>query len=64
MPLIRIIDAGYREIDFAQRLVREGKLPQGITAEDVLAHGVYDPVTDEIIVTVKAVVRRWKVEAP
>lgn len=61
---MRLIDAGYREIDFAQRLVREGKLPVGVSAEDMLAHGVYNASTDEIIITIKAVTHRWKVESP
>lgn len=60
--VIRLCDAGIREQEFAHTLVKSKKLPAGITYKDLLDHGVYDTSTDEIKLTVKAVVLTYKVE--
>jgi hypothetical protein len=61
---MRLQDAGFREQEWAQQLIQEKKVPEGISFEDMLAHAVYDPSRDEIVLTVKAAVYTWKVERP
>lgn len=55
-------DAGHREQAFAQSLA--ALLPNDLKASDLFTHAIYDSHTDEIILTVKAVTYRWKVQTP
>lgn len=58
---VRLRDAGWREQEFARRLVGDKALPMGITLEDFLDHGVYDAHADTVNLTIKGVSRTWKV---
>ncbi len=62
--LIRLQDAGFREREFAFTIWGERKLPGDMPFAWVLEHGMYDTSTDEIILTVKAVAYKWKVNRP
>lgn len=62
MNYIRLCDAGFREKDWALALYSAGRFPQGISYQDILTHGVYDPSRDEISLTVKAVTYTYEVE--
>ncbi len=59
---MRLCDAGIREQEWAQKLIDENKLPNDIMLQDLLAHAVYDASTDEILITVKGVCMKFKVE--
>lgn len=61
---MRLIDAGYREQEWARRLVADGELPRGVTFEDFLNHGTYEPSRDEVRLTFGGVLHFWKVERP
>ena len=60
----RLKDAGFREQRFAQRLVDEGKLPVGVDYAAMLDHGLYDAHRDEVVLSVKGAVLRWRVTVP
>lgn len=59
---MRLCDAGIREQEWAQKLIQDGKLPKGISYKDLLDHGLYDSHTDEIVITIKAATRKFKVD--
>lgn len=59
---MRLCDAGVREQEWAQQMVKEGRLPAGVTFKDFLDHGVYDPVRDEVSITVKASTFSFRVQ--
>lgn len=60
MP-VSLMEAGIREQEQAQKLIRDGKLPVGITFKDLLSHAIYDAERDEIYMTVKAVTYTFRV---
>lgn len=61
---MRLCDAGIREQEWAQKLIDENRIPDGITYQDLLAHGVYDASADVILITIKDVCLKFKVERP
>ena len=62
MNQMRMRDAGIREQEWAQKLINEKKFPSGITYKDLLEYGVYDARTDEVMLTIKGVCLKFKVE--
>jgi hypothetical protein len=59
---VRLKDAGIREQEWAQHLVAEKFV--AVTFEDFLNYGMYDPSRDEVFITIKAVVLRFRVARP
>lgn len=53
--------AGMREIGFCQNLIKNEALPIGFTMHQFLEFGTYDPVNDEVSVTVNGIPYSWKV---
>lgn len=59
---IQLRNAGIREHDFAQKLVREGMFPKDVSFKDVLDHGVYDTSRDVIVLTFGGVCHEYPVK--